>query len=79
MLDNAMCKNLLKAMYGGIENPVIPTCQKAEAQELQVQSQLGKVVSHDKSKSRAGIAQRWSPCLACVTWHQAPLPKQKMK
>lgn len=44
MLDNAICKNLLKAMDGGIENPVIPTCQKVEAQELQVQSQLGKVV-----------------------------------
>lgn len=44
MLDNAICKNLLKAMGGGIENPVISTCQKAEAQELQVQSQLGKVV-----------------------------------
>lgn len=57
MLDNAICKNLPKAMYGGIENPVIPTCQKAEAQELQAQSHLGKVVrSCLLIKSRAGIA-----------------------
>lgn len=63
MLDNAICKHLLKIMYGGIENPVIPTCQKAEAQELQVQSQLGMVVrSCLMIKVKAGVEPLLSMC-----------------
>lgn len=63
MLDNAICKHLLKVMYGGIENPVIPTCQKAEAQELQVQSQLGMVVRFCLMiKVKAGVEPLLSMC-----------------
>lgn len=28
---HALCKNLMKARYGGIESPVIPASQKAKA------------------------------------------------